>query len=283
MLVPKQNQDAKNFHTSCLRAIRVDLRRAVITPRFILAILLSLSWSLFNGIFDIFLNHSMSATGIPYVINQALTGDFGLGMLILSISAVPYSTSYLTDRDSNFFRYAVNRIGLRVYGLSKIIAVSIAAYLASIISNGLLLAILSLTGAPHVISGEENYLSGCYLDLVYLYGPVVYYSVRFTIAGLSCSMAAIFALMVSTLIPNSYVCLISPLVAYYGYTAIISLLSLFCNSSALLNLFVLNYIINTQVSQNNWFSFLWAVVYFLTVIILCSRCFLRHLEKEYRE
>lgn len=280
MIPSKKYQKCRNFSNSFLRAMRVDLCRAIFSLRFVLAAFLSLFWTVFNGVFDIFLNHSISSLEVPYVLNQALTGDFGLGMLILSISAVPFSTSYLTDRKFGFARYAINRVGLRVYGLSRVISVAISANLAAISASSLLLAIFSLTGAPHVIPSRANYLNGNYLDLVYQYGPMVYYVVRLTIFGLSCSTAAVFSLLVSTLIPNSYVSLISPLVAYYGYGAIMSLFSLWGSSSDLLRLFVLNYVINYQVSKNNWFSFLWAIVYLLTVIILCAKGFLIRLEKE---
>ncbi len=281
MILPNKSKKCSSFSNSFLRAMRIDLCRAILSRRFVLSVFLSLFWSFFNGIFDVFLNQSLFSLGIPYILNKALTGDYGLGMLIFPISAVPFSISYLLDRESGFDRYVINRIGIRAYGLSRVISVAISACLVAFISGVLLLAILSLTGAPHMILDQANYGYGNYLDLVYQSGPMVYYCVRFTIFGLSCSTAAVFALWVSTLIPNFYVSLISPLVAYYGYGAIMSLLSLKGSSADLLHLFVLNYVINYQVSKDNWFSFLWATVYFLTIIILCAKGFLLRLGKEY--
>lgn len=278
-----QNHNKKLPHV-CIhffRSMRVDLYRSIFTPSFLLTILLFLFWLFFNGIFDVILNRTIYILGIPYVLNQALTGYYGLGMLTLVISAVPYATSYLTDIRCGFSRYAIKRIGLHTYALSRIISVAASAFLAFCIAGNIFLIGLCMTGAQHTVPGEGKYLSGDYLDIVTQFGPIQYYFVRFTISGLTCSMAAVFSLFISALIPNLYVVLLSPLVAYYCYSAIFSFLSLLDGATGLVHLFVLDYIIISQVSQNNLFSFVWAVVYQLTLIVLCAKGFLHLLEKEH--
>lgn len=266
---------------SFLRALRVDLHRAVVSPVFLLTVALMLAWLSFNGTFEAVLNHTLEFFGIPYVLDQALTGTFGLGMLVLVIAAAPYSASFLTDRESGFDRCAMERVGFSAYALSRVVSVALTSFLAFFLAGGLYLGGLSLTGAPHTVPGGGETLFGNYLDLVVQVGPWCYYLVRFTITGLTCAMSAVFSLWISTLIPNRYVALLSPLIAWYTYTVVIFVVWQMTGGGEITRLFVIDYVVNTQVSRyHNGFSFLWAVVYQLTITALCGRGFLRRLRKE---
>lgn len=258
------------------RALRVDLRRAILSSKFILTVILLLLWLLFNGTFDIFLNKTLFWSGIPYALNWALTGDFGVGMLNLVIAAVPYSTSYLTDLECGFDNYAVARVGLSAYTQARVISVALASFLALWTAVGIFLAGLSLTGAPHTSLA----LTGEYTDLTIQVGPWSYYLVRMTISGLTCAMAAVFSLFISSLIHNLYVAILSPLVAYYVYGVVMFVVLKVTGEGGVLNLFSLSYVIAYQVSSHNGFSFLWAVIYQLTVILLCGKGFAYRLRKE---
>lgn len=263
------------------RALRVDLHRAIVSPGFPVTVAGMLAWLFFNGSFEVLLNRSLQFFGIPYVLDRAISGTDGLGMLYLVIAAVPYSASYLTDRESGFDRYAAERVGPSTYVLSRVLSVALTSFLSFFLAGGLYLGGLCLTGAPHTVPGGGEILSGDYTDLVFQVGPWCYYLVRLTITGLTCAMSAVFSLWISTLIPNRYVALLSPLIAWYTYTVLIFVVWQLTGGGGITRLFVLDYVVNTQVSRyHNGFSFLWAVVYLLTITALCGRGFLRRLRKE---
>lgn len=269
--------------TGCrfFRALKVDLRRSVLSRRFLLTVVLMLAWMLVNSATNIFIYGFLYGFGIPYTFNAALVGEFGLGMIVLAIATVPYSTSYQADQECGFDRHAIERVGFTSYSVSRVISVALSAFLAFVAAAGLFLLALSLSGAPHnTIPGNGEYLNGDYLDLVVTVGPWCYYLVRFAISGLTCAMAAVFALYICALIPNGYVALLSPLIGYYAYVPVISIIMKLTGGSEIIRLFVLNYIVTFQVNSNNGFSFLWAVIYQLTVIVLCGRGFCRRLRKE---
>ena len=263
-----------------LRALGVDLRRAVLSCRFLMTIVLLLAWMLYNSAKPLFVNKTLFTSGISYVLSVAADGSLGLGMLMLSIATVPYATSYLVDRECGFDRHAIERVGFTAYSVSRVISVVLSAFLAFVIAGGLFLLGLILTGAPQVIPQPEEYLNCVYSDLAVTVGPWCYYLVRFTLSGLTCAMAAVFSLFVTTLFPNRYVALLSPLVASYAYAPLLYIFYLIFGDQPVFHLLNLDYVITIQVSQDNGFSFLWAVVYQLTVIILCGRGFCHRLRKE---
>lgn len=263
-----------------LRALRVDLSRSVLSRRFLLGVCLMLAWMFANGATNIFIYGFLYGFGIPYTFNAALTGEFGLGMILLVIATVPYSTSFLSDRESGFASHAIERVGLTAFTVSRVISVAVSAFLAFVAAAGLFLLGLCLSGAPHTIPGNGEYLGGDYLDLVVQAGPWCYYLVRFTISGLTCAMAAVFSLYISTWIPNGYVVLLSPLIAYYAYGPILGLFYRVFHNVLLARLFSLESILIYQVSTNNAFAFLWAVIYQLTIILLCGWGFCRRSRKE---
>ena len=265
-----------------LRALGVDLRRVLLSNRFLLAVGLMLIWLGINGGTDIFVYGFLYSSGIPTVFDRAMTGVRGWGMIVLAMATVPYSASYLTDRKSNFDHCAINRAGFPAYAFSRVVSTGLSAFLAMTVAAGIFLASLCLSGAPiDTIPGDGISFNGVYTDLVIQVGPWCYFMVRFILSGLSVAMAAVFALYASTLIPNAYVVLISPLILYYGWDAIISIL--FRLSDGTLSYTAYFAIINNitfQVNHNPCFSFLWSTVFLLTLTTLWGRGFILQLRKE---
>ena len=265
-----------------LRGLRVDLHRAVLSRRFLLAVGLLLAWILANGATNIFVYDFLYIYGIPYTFEQAMVGNDGLGMIVLAMATVPYATGYLTDRDSGFDHHAIKRVGFHAYAAAKVVSVGLSAFLAMVTAAGIFLTGLCLSGARHAIPGNGEYLNGVYYDLVVLVGPWFYYMVRLIISGLTAALASVFALYVTTLIPNAYVALLSPLIGYYAYDSIfLGALSSLTKRAPFLRLFGLQNIMTFLVSQNNVsFSFKWAVVFLMTMTVLCGRGFMLRLRKE---
>lgn len=277
------NLSPLGLRTGCfLRALYVDLRRAVVSSRFLLAVGMMLAWMLGNSVTNIVIYDFLYVFGIPCTFEQAMVGKDGLGMIVLAMATVPYATGYLTDRESGFDYNAIKRVGMTAYAVAKVIAVALSAFLAMVSAAGLFLAGLCFSGAGHIAPGNGEYLNGAYYDLVVLVGPWFYYLVRIIVSGFTASLASVFSLYVTTLIPNAYVALLSPLIGYYAYNSIfLGVVSSLTKRAPFLKLFSLESVMTFLVNQNNvGFSFVWAVVLLLTMTALCGRGFILRLRKE---
>lgn len=265
-----------------LRTLQVDLHRALLSWRFLLTIGLILAWLIMNGATYIFIYQFLYSTGIPVIFDEAITGRSGLGMIVLSLATIPYSTSYLTDTSSGFVHHATHRAGFTAYAFARVISVAISAFLAMVIAAGIFLAGLCLTGAPiNAIPGNGTTFNGVYTDLVIQVGPWCYFLVRFTLSGLTAAMAAVFGLYSTTLIPNAYVALVTPLILYYSWDAIITVL--FTLTGGVLqytSYFAMINNIMLQPTRYNGFSFIWTSVFLLTLTALWGRGFILRLRKE---
>lgn len=103
----------------------------------------------------------------------------------------------------------------------------------------------------------------------------LFYLVRITIAGLTGSLAAVFALTVSSFLSNSYVALLAPLLGFYTSQVLHSLLIPRLSAFRLDSVFFYQ-----PIAGSASFSFLWSAVYLLTLTALCARLFLWRLRKE---
>lgn len=256
------------------RALSVDLRRALFSGRFWLAVALFLAWMLFNEGKDLFLNiDSARYFGAPSSFDNAICGTLALGPIVLAIAAVPYAGSYLEDREAGFDRQAVRRVGFRTFCVSRVLSVALASFLAMAAAMALFLLLLSALGLPHTIPGPM----GGYLGLVDEVGPWAYYLTEFLVKGLMCALAAVFSLMVTAWVPNFYVGLMCPLLVYYLYAVILntvlSVVGATGNGGTMFALVNLDYVIFSQVADDNLFSLAWAVCYLVTFIVLCGRGF----------
>ena len=222
------------------------------------------------------INNFLAANG------DAMVGHDGLGMIVLAMATIPHGTGYLTDRESGFEYYAIKRIGFPAYATAKVMSAGLSAFFAMVTASGIFLSGLYLTGAGHTVPGGGEYLNGAYYDLVILVGPWFYYFARMMVSGLTAALASVFALYITTLIPNAYVALLSPLIGYYAYDSIIlGVVSSLTNRAPYLRLFGIQNIMTFLVSQHNvGFSLLWAVVFLLTMTVLCGRGFVLQLRKE---
>ena len=93
--------------------------------------------------------------------------------------------------------------------------------------------------------------------------------------GLTGSLAAVFALTVSSFLSNSYVALLAPLLGFYTSQVLHSLLIPRLSAFRLDSVFFYQ-----PIAGSASFSFLWSAVYLLTLTALCARLFLWRLRKE---
>ena len=148
-----------------------------------------------------------------YAFNFAISNQEVLADLLLPLAALPYAWSFLQDRESGFELQAVERVGARAYGLAKLLSVGAAAFLAVAAAMFLFLAGLYAMGMETLPGYPLN--NNQYYAIASAGHVGLFYLVRITIAGLTGSLAAVFALTVSSFLSNSYVALLAPC---WGFT-----------------------------------------------------------------
>ncbi len=270
----KRTRDAGAV-TLFARALRVDLQRAIWSPHFVLTTVLMFALLFFNCCFDLFLQNSLQEFGIAYVFMSSVSTPFGLDNLHLVIAAAVFADSYLIDRNSGFLRYAKERVGSTAYSLARVISVALAAFLAFAVAELMILAILCTAGSAHNPRGME----GEYLELTMGDSPWAFYAVRIFLNGLMCSLAAVLALCVSTVLPNIYVLLIAPMLGYEVYNILSAGLASVIGEKVSM-MISLSIVGKAPIFNNIQFSVLWATVYLLTLTALLARCFVRRTGKE---
>lgn len=259
------------------RALRVDLRRAICSKVFILSAVLLLLWQFMNCINILpsaYFWSESNTVSMVYVLNFAVTDTSAFAPLLLPIGAVPYACSFLTDRESGFEAQAVERVGTRTYGVSKVVSTAVSSFLAVTAAIVLFLGILYLGGMqelPKYPLGNSQYYALVDEGHVYLF-----YLVRTVITGLGAALAGVVSMTISAFVANAYVALLAPLLIYYAYWVVQSMIP----HSGWFSLYA---VLFGQPITHAGLSFLWSVVFLLTLIVLCGRLFLWRLRKEQGE
>lgn len=199
---------------SLRRALKVDLHRSVISSSFALTVMILILWLAMNSA-----QYLTSETFLRFclpesIVNYATTSASTFSSLVLVIAAIPYAWSYCQDKDSGFLIQAEQRIGLRIYGLSRVFSVAVSAFLAAVLAMGLFTVFVHTQ-----FRGEESRESLAntlaYMTLVAEGNTGLYYLIRFTVTGLTCSMGAVLGLMITAYFPSVYLAYLMPLMAYY--------------------------------------------------------------------
>ena len=260
------------------RALRVDLRRSVLSGAFLLTVVLMLAWMCFNSAHYLFNPIRWGQISAAKMLFNATCTSLGLAPLLFAIATVPYAWSFLQDRESGFENQAMERVGFWAYGFAKILSVALSAFLAAAVAIGLFVGALSFLGLPETQNGLEG--AGGYLGFAASGHLVGYYLARIVVTGLSCSLASVFGLMMTAMIRNVFVGLLAPLVGYYLYMVLHTVLSFMTHSLWFSRAFGLNVILFYQTFESPGFSLLWSSVLLLTMTALCAKAFLGRLRKE---
>jgi len=191
---------------SCLQ---MDFRRAFWSPRFAFAVI-GTAIALYSTVFQEILP-GMSCS--LYYYNMSLGGIAPLIMV-----AVPYSMSFCSDWRNRFIRPCIIRSNPAGYAFSKIFTCGISTTAAIALGHILFLLAL-LTKYPFLDPGSSwsNYGGYGYFDNVIIAGhPILFIMIKIFLAALLGSMLATIALCISTKIPNIFVVITSPILAYYA-------------------------------------------------------------------
>lgn len=251
------------------RAISVDLRRAFISGSFILTVAAIVFWERANLFFSVPTQYAWAYADVISLFSDAVSNTAFFGAALLPIATVPYAGSVLTDRKTGFQRQAVQRVGIHNYALSRLFVVILSAFAAAAISALIIVAYLLTTGIPLYRADTLQYANSSYFHLVLDVSPAFYFFVQTTVSGLSAALAAVFALNVSLIVPNSYVALLSPLLLFYGWDAVIASVFDQAGGRFLLN----NNMFFQLFPHDSMSSFLWSASYLLLWIVVLGVLF----------
>lgn len=260
------------------RALRMELRRAVCSVRFLLGVAMMLVWILLNATEAVKTYDHAVFAGVTQLIRLGLDGHASTGPVILAISTLPYSFSYLTEEECGFQQQAVGRIGVSTYGICKVIATFVSAFLMGVTALWVFIGILSTMGIPHAVRYEE--VKNTYAFLAVTLGSEWYYLAKSLLVGLMCGQAALFSLMIMSWIPNVYVGFLSPLIGYHMAECIFGLLTQIV-SSPLWGLVSPTQLFFGQPTADAGFSYLWTVLVLVVLTVCFGIRFLLQLGKEH--
>lgn len=254
------------------RMLRLDLRRGICSGRFLLGVGMAFAWMLGNSLREL---NNAYVMGGPYLYSMALDGTLYLGPVILSIATIPYAGEYLTERQCGFHCHAIKRTDVKTYGVSKVLATVLSAFLMVLAAIGLYLLWMTCMGLSHTFL--ETFSAGTYLGWANTLGAFWYYAAMALRMGLVCGVSAVFALMVSAYIPNAYVIFFSPMIAYYLSERIVVTLDGIIPVPKFLVPLGLCF---AQIGSDPGVSLFVTLLVLTAVIFLCGRRFLKKLRKE---
>lgn len=206
------------FRNRFLNSLRVDLRRAVVSKRFLICVLCEILILLL-----IVVGH-MQEEGASVAYMFAWFPLESLYMAFFVLPAIPYAHGYMLDLRSRFLIQAEMRTGRRTYAASKACAAVLSGALSMMASKLFLLLIL-MCFFP-ISSKYIIYLNG--YELWAINGqPALYFLSQFLLAALMGGLVAAFALWVSTWMQNPFVIVAAPLIGYYAQDTIYYFLKLY--------------------------------------------------------
>lgn len=240
----------------------LDMRRSLCSLRFLFGVLSMLAWMFVNIGYSVLHYENARESGAVYLLRTALDGA-NMGPVLLVIAAIPYAGAFLYEGACGFRREAEKRVGVYRYCISKVLATILSAFLLAAVSILLFLGILTLLHIPHVLQQET---AAYYETLCITKGVGWYYGVKIILTGLVCSLCAMFALFVSSCIPNAYASMLSPMIGYYLWNSILNLLFPLLPDSRIWHMISpLNLFFAQVWLGNNRLSFLWTTL-FLTLL-----------------
>lgn len=261
--------------SALMRALGVDLRRAIWSSRFFLGALLTLGWMVGNCIRE---RNIAKVIGGPYLFNRAVDGTLYLGPVILAIATIPYAGEFLTERKEGYQMQAAKRVGIEVYGLSKVLSTALSAFLMVLLGVGVFILWMCVLRLPRTIpTGLQD---GTYMEWAYTRGTGWYYAAMTLRMGMVCGAASVFSLMVSAYVPNAYVAFFAPIIGYYFLECILNMLSKILPVSPVIHLFSPLGLCFAQIGRDPFVSYVLTVLMLTVGMVLFGEGFLTKLRKE---
>jgi len=197
------------------RLIYLDLKRALLSHRFILAAL-----GIFFFLFSMGRVIEMTVSDICFLIDLSIAGSSITCIIHCLLPMLPYAHSYITDHNANSIRYQCSRCGLTAYITSKFLTVFLSGMLAYILAS----AAFVLAYLPRMpLYTSNNALNG-YASLLDAGRPVAYLACFIFHNSMTAGMFACLSLCASSLTANTFTAMSLPIVLDFVYLRLCNLL-----------------------------------------------------------
>lgn len=137
------------------RTLRLELRRAVYSPRFLLGVGLTLVWMAFNAAEAVGSYPNAVFAGIPVLLRLAITGQLSTGPVLLAVATIPHAFSYLAERECGFQQQAISRVGSVTYQEQYLPSHAFAIWGPAALGLGLSIVLLLTIGKCNVEADKE--------------------------------------------------------------------------------------------------------------------------------
>ena len=238
------------------RVIGVDLKRAFISGRFLISILMGIGVCYFTLLFCGFYQVDVYYAWVKL-------HDKSQSMLAYLVGGLPYALCFYEDFSHGNIKNAAGRIDLKKYTLSKTIAALLAATASFVLAKLAFVFFFSLQYPMRSsiydsiqMTGADYFLYFQFLKKGY---DILYYFVVSLHRGLYCAVLCQLVMMVSLLIPNKAVIFSLPMTVFYVFNFYIA------NKAGQNGPFNITHIFNGDIKlwPQDWMGFLYA---FLTAM-----------------
>jgi len=248
-----------------LNTVRWDLKRTILSKRFLFAVL-GLSLVTIVTMFDEISSFQRGITSIAYI--RVIIGYLDFYIIYLLFAAIPGTTLFCADWDNRFIRFSVVRCSKSKYAASKVIACFFSAIGVVFMSEWMTIFTLRRWFPFFEPSYEIEYgLYSLFAERDKIFG---YFMVKILCKAFCAGFLCVFALWLSTKIINVFVTLAAPLLSYY-------LISIISYAFRIPPVFQIDNLSKGNVNINNdpSLSFLFTILIFTFASIIFGSWFVR--------
>lgn len=194
-----------------IRLLWTDSKRAVLSWKFIITVLLMIMVSLLSSGMTLFLQDYSAIEMIDLVFN----GTGSAYLILMLFPLIPFALTYAMDVQDRAVGFWVIRVGAERFLFSKFLISCLSAFLSIFVAFWLLTGILVTMGHP-LIQGLSTYEGMNYGYYQYLEkGNYILYLLPYLMdRGMSGAMMAACAVCISCIYPNIFVTFSAPICIY---------------------------------------------------------------------
>ncbi|MBD5560127.1 MAG: hypothetical protein HDQ87_07220 [Clostridia bacterium] len=201
-----------------LRCLRADLRRALGGWLFWTVVGLIVVFQLLDMSEEYLISLRAGGSSAVYLFSSFAWNN---ALLFMCLAMLPAALSFCTDWEHQFIRSSMIRSGQPAYSWSKVAATAVSAFLAVFLANIVTASLLaSRLPALPAYAYEEGYnvYQPDAIGSLAMESPWIYYIAESAVRALACMSWAVFALFISTCMPNRLVVLAVPVIIFYAIT-----------------------------------------------------------------
>lgn len=178
-----------------LKCICIDVRRAFLSRKFMIAVMLCCMIYLLGSISE------KGATDILYILDVSINTSAFYHLLPI-VAVLPFSCSYLEDRKSGYIKFILQRVTPKQYLVARFFVVALSGAFATILGMLLFLAVLPVFHPWAVLRYEEGYIAiYSYMeDIVQHKSWILYFTFYAYLQGLSGMFWGSIALSISVFV-----------------------------------------------------------------------------------